>query len=361
MIDPPREEVKEAIAACKTAGIQPVMITGDHPNTAKTIATQIGMLGKDERVITVIELNAMSDEEFSNSVEKIRVYARVSPEQKLRIVHALQQKDHFVSMTGDGVNDAPSLKAANIGVAMGITGTDVSKEVAQMILLDDNFASIVKGIKEGRRIYDNIRKFVKYIMTCNSAEIWTLLMAPFLGLPIPLLPIHILWINLVTDGIPGLTLGNEKSEHNIMSRPPRKTNESLFSGGIGYHIVWVGLFMASITLGVQAWAISTNNENWQTMVFTTLALSQLGHVLSIRRENKLILSEGFFSNPSLLIGVTLTFVIQLMVVYLPWGNTLLKTKPLSINELLICIGAAAIVFQAVELEKLFKKFFFKKA
>ncbi|MFN6375558.1 MAG: cation-translocating P-type ATPase [Chitinophagia bacterium] len=361
MIDPPREEVKEAIAACKTAGIQPVMITGDHPNTAKTIATQIGMLGKDERVITGIELNAMSDEEFSNSVEKIRVYARVSPEQKLRIVHALQQKDHFVSMTGDGVNDAPSLKAANIGVAMGITGTDVSKEVAQMILLDDNFASIVKGIKEGRRIYDNIRKFVKYIMTCNSAEIWTLLMAPFLGLPIPLLPIHILWINLVTDGIPGLTLGNEKSEHNIMSRPPRKTNESLFSGGIGYHIVWVGLFMASITLGVQAWAISTNNENWQTMVFTTLALSQLGHVLSIRRENKLILSEGFFSNPSLLIGVTLTFVIQLMVVYLPWGNTLLKTKPLSINELLICIGAAAIVFQAVELEKLFKKFFFKKA
>jgi Ca2+-transporting ATPase len=361
MIDPPREEVKEAIAACKTAGIQTVMITGDHPNTAKTIASQIGLLGKDEWVITGNELSTWSDSEFSNSVEKIRVYARVSPEQKLRIVHALQQKNHFVSMTGDGVNDAPSLKAANIGVAMGITGTDVSKEVAQMILLDDNFASIVKGIKEGRRIYDNIRKFVKYIMTCNSAEIWTLLIAPFLGLPIPLLPIHILWINLVTDGIPGLTLGNEKSEPNIMNRPPRKTNESLFSGGIGYHIIWVGLCMAAVTLSVQAWAVSNNKENWQTMVFTVLALSQLAHVLSIRRENKLIFSERGFSNPSLLLGVLLTFIIQLVVIYLPWANSLLKTKPLSMQELLICIGGAAIVFLAVEMEKLVKKFFFKKA
>lgn len=354
MIDPPREEVKQSIAECRTAGIRTVMITGDHPTTAGSIARQIGMLQQDELVVTGKELNALSDAAFADKVEKIRVYARVSPEQKLRIVDALQQKGHFVSMTGDGVNDAPSLKAANIGVAMGITGTDVSKEVAQMILLDDNFASIVKGVKEGRRIYDNIRKFVKYIMTCNSAEIWTLFLAPFLGLPIPLLPIHILWINLVTDGVPGLTLANEKSEQNIMQRPPRKTDESLFSDGVGFHIVWVGLFMAAVTLGMEAWAVSSGKAHWQTMVFTVLSLSQLGHVLSIRRERGLVFNHGFSSNPSLLLGVFFTFLLQLAVIYLPFANKVLKTQPLSLNELLICMAAAAIVFHAVEMEKLLK-------
>ena len=355
MIDPPRTEVKQAIHECKTAGIHTVMITGDHPKTAAAIASKIGLLHQNESVITGKELNEMSDETFADHIDKIRVYARVSPEQKLRIVHTLQKKQHFVAMTGDGVNDAPSLKAANIGVAMGIAGTDVSKQVAQMILLDDNFASIVKGVKEGRRIYDNIRKFVKYIMTCNGAEIWTLLLAPFLGLPIPLLPIHILWINLVTDGIPGLTLANEKSEPNIMDRPPRKTNESLFSEGVGFHIIWVGLLMAGITLGVQAWAITNQNTHWQTMVFTVLSLSQLAHVLAIKRDKSLIIKSGLFNNMSLIWAVLFTFILQLVVIYLPFANNILKTAPLSFNELLICIAGAAVLFHAVELEKLLKK------
>lgn len=355
MIDPPREEVTKAIQECKTAGIRVVMITGDHPKTAAAIATQIGLMDADDLVITGKELNALSDGSFVEKIDSIRVYARVSPEQKLKIVHALQNKQHFVAMTGDGVNDAPALKAANIGVAMGISGTDVSKQVAQMILLDDNFASIVKGIKEGRRIFDNIRKFVKYIMTCNAAEIWTLLLAPFLGLPIPLLPIHILWINLVTDGIPGLTLANEKHESNIMSRPPRKTNENLFSGGIGFHIIWVSLVMAGITLGTQVWAISNENTHWQTMVFTVLSLSQLAHVLAIKRDQSLIIKSGIFSNMSLIWAVLLTFILQLAVIYLPIANSLLKTAPLTLNELLICIGGAALMFHVLELEKVIKK------
>jgi Ca2+-transporting ATPase len=283
------------------------------------------------------------------------VYSRVSPEQKLIIVKALQQRKHFVAMTGDGVNDAPSLKVANIGIAMGITGTDVSKEAAHMILLDDNFATIIRAIREGRRIYDNIRKFVKYIMTCNGAEIWTIFMAPLLGLPIPLLPIHILWINLVTDGLPGLALSAEKAEKNIMQRKPRKTNESLFSEGIGYHIVWVGILMASVTLALQGWAISNENPHWQTMVFTVLSLAQLGHVFAIRSDHEYIFRIGFFSNKPLLFAVVLTFALQMCVIYLPFANRIFKTQPLTATELLISISGAVVVFVAVEVEKWVKK------
>ncbi len=359
MKDPPRDEVKLAIEECKTAGIKPVMITGDHPATAKAIAAEIGILDENGLVVTGAELQQMDENNFSEKAEKISVYARVSPDQKLRIVKTLQAKGHFTSMTGDGVNDAPSLRAANIGVAMGINGTDVSKEAAHMILLDDNFATIVKAVKEGRRIFENIRKFVKYIMTCNSAEIWTIFLAPLLGMPIPLLPIHILWINLVTDGLPALALANEEAEKDIMNRPPRPSNESLFSGGVGYHILWVGILMAGVTLGAQAWATQNGIDNWQTIVFTVLSLSQLGHVMGIRGERVYLFKQGIFSNKLLTLSILMTFLLQLAVIYIPFMNDIFKTKPLTVNELAICIGVSLIVFHAVELEKWIKSLIFK--
>jgi Ca2+-transporting ATPase len=353
MIDPPREEAKLALQECKTAGIRTVMITGDHPATATAIAKQIGLLSSDDLVITGKELQALADADFAEKVEKIGVYARVSPEQKLKIVKAMQARHHFVSMTGDGVNDAPSLKAADIGVAMGISGTDVSKEASDMVLLDDNFATLVKAVKEGRHIYDNIRKFVRYIMTGNSAEILIMFIAPFFGLPIPLLPIHILWINLVTDGLPGLALANEKPEADIMSRPPRKTDEGLFAGGVGYHIIWVAILMASVTLTVQAYAIY-ENAHWQTMVFTVLSFSQLGLVMAIRSDRQLLYNLGLLSNVPLLLSIIFTVILQLGVIYVPFANKIFKTQPLTIGELTVCILGSAIVFFVVEVVKFIK-------
>jgi Ca2+-transporting ATPase len=359
LIDPPREEVKSAIAECKTAGIKPVMITGDHPATAKAIAREIGILEEHDLTLTGVELQHLEERTFSDQVENVAVYARVSPDQKLRIVQALQAKNHFVSMTGDGVNDAPSLKAANIGVAMGINGTDVSKEAAHLVLLDDNFATIVKAVKEGRRIFDNIRKFVKYIMTCNGAEIWTIFLAPLMGMPIPLLPIHLLWINLVTDGLPALALAGEKAERDIMKRPPRSASESLFSDGVGFHILWVGLLMAGVTLGTQAWALNNEMEHWQTMVFTVLSLSQLGHIFGIRSDRTFLFKQGLFSNLPLLGSVVFTFILQLCVIYLPFMNDIFKTAPLSLEELSICLVLSLVVFHAVEFEKWLKRIYRK--
>ncbi|MEJ7587672.1 MAG: cation-translocating P-type ATPase [Ferruginibacter sp.] len=293
LIDPPREEAKEAIAQCKAAGIVPVMITGDHRLTAASIARQLGIIDtQDQQVITGQELQEKGDEQLKQDVENIRVYARVSPEQKLKIVEALQEKKQFVSMTGDGVNDAPSLKKANIGIAMGITGTDVTKEAAHMILLDDNFATIVKAVKEGRRVYDNIRKFIKYILTGNTAEIWTIFLAPLIGLPIPLLPVHILWVNLVTDGLPALALAAEQGEKHSMNIPPRKPGESVFANGLGFHILWVGIFIGLISLGTQWFAIKAGDTHWQTMVFTILCFCQLWHVIAIRSETVSLFKLG---------------------------------------------------------------------
>jgi Ca2+-transporting ATPase len=354
MMDPPREEALQAVSECKTAGIHPVMITGDHPLTAKSIAKQLGILESgNDRVITGSELNDIPYEEFKNIVLHTRVYARVSPEQKLNIVTALQDNHQFVAMTGDGVNDAPSLKKSDIGVAMGITGTDVTKEASDLILLDDNFATIVKAIKSGRRIYDNIRKFIKYAMTGNAGEIWSIFLAPFLGLPIPLLPLHILWINLVTDGLPGLALAVEPAERGIMNRPPRPPNESIFAQGLGTHIMWVGLLMGLVTIGTQYLFI--DNSRWQTMVFTVLCFSQMGHVFAIRSETRSFFQQGPFSNKPLLGAVLLTFIGQMAIIYLPVFQPIFKTQPLSWMELAITLGLSTIVFLAVELEKVIKR------
>jgi Ca2+-transporting ATPase len=356
LIDPPREEAKEAVSMCQGAGIRPVMITGDHPLTAQSIATRIGILTDgSSAVITGRELEALSMEEFEERVERIKVYARVAPEQKLKIVKALQDRGQFVAMTGDGVNDAPALKRADIGVAMGVTGTDVSKEAAHMILLDDNFATIVKAVLAGRRIFDNIRKFIKYTMTSNSGEIWTIFLAPFLGLPIPLLPIHILWINLVTDGLPGLALAAEPAEKGIMQMPPRHPKESIFAHGLAAHILWVGLLMGFVSIFTQAWSIKTEHAHWQTMVFTVLCLSQMGHVLAIRSETESLFSQGLASNKPLLVAFALTLALQMTTIYVPVLNPIFKTEPLTVNELMCTLALSSVVFFAVEIEKYFRR------
>jgi len=351
LIDPPRPEAADAVAACQAAGIIPVMITGDHPATARAIATRLGIIENGGRVLTGGEMATLSPQAFEREVDTVRVYARINPEQKIRIVQALQDKGEFVAMTGDGVNDAPALKMADIGVAMGKGGTDVAREAAHMTLLDDDFATIVSAVREGRRIFDNIRKFLKYTMTSNAGEIWTIFLAPFMGLPIPLLPIHILWINLVTDGLPGLALANERAERDVMQRPPRPPSESVFAHGMWQHMLWVGLLMGGVTLLTQAWAIANGSAHWQSMVFTVLTLSQLGHVLAIRSERESLFTQGLWSNRLLTGALLLTFALQMAVLYVPWLNPVFKTQPLSLGELGICLALSLVVFVGVEIEK----------
>ena len=352
IIDPPREEAKQAVAECKQAGIIPIMITGDHKLTAIAIAKQLGiMTSEEDLVLNGSELAGLTELEFDKIVEKVRVYARVNPEQKLKIVNALHDKGQIVAMTGDGVNDAPALKNADIGIAMGINGTEVSKEASHLILLDDNFATIIVAVKHGRKVFDNILKFIKYIMTGNSGEIWAIFLAPFFMLPIPLLAIHILWINLVTDGLPGLALAAEPPEANIMKRPPRKSDENIFSNGMATHILWVGFLMGITTIGIQFWAINNEVSHWQTMAFTVLCFSQMGHVMAIRSERQSLFHIGIFSNKSLLGALLLTTTLQMTIIYSPSLNIIFKTQPLSIYELAITLAVSSIVFWAVEIEK----------
>lgn len=364
MIDPARPEVKDAVETCRTAGIRPVMITGDHPLTAGYIARELGIIadaspadeamaatGDSNRIFTGRDISQIDDQQLEKIVEDVSVYARVSPEHKLRIVQALQNRGHIVAMTGDGVNDAPALKRSDIGVAMGITGTDVSKEAADMVLLDDNFATIVAAVKEGRVIYDNIRKFIQYTLTSNVGEIWVMLLAPFLGMPLPLMPLQILWINLVTDGLPGLALGVEKAESNTMRRPPYPPNENVFARGLAKNIIWVGLLMGLISLGVGLWYWSMGNPAWQTMVFTTLTLSEMGYVMAIRSKRDSIFKIGWLSNRALVGAVALTTMLQLAVVYIPFLQSIFNTVTLSLTDLTICILLSTSLFWAVELQK----------
>ena len=358
MIDPPREEVIEAIKQCKTAGIKSVMITGDQPLTATAIAERLGMIEKGhEGVKTGADLEKITAEEFKNIVATTTIYARVSPEQKLNIVKALQLNGEFVAMTGDGVNDAPSLKQSDIGIAMGITGTDVSKEAADMILLDDNFATIVKAIREGRRIYENIRKFILYVLSCNLGEILTIFFAPLLGFAIPLLPIHILWINLVTDGLPGLALVAEPAEKNIMQVPPRPPKENLFAGGLIARILITGTILAIASISIQWWAVLQGYDvkTQQTMVFTTLCFVQLGNALSVRSVYHSIFSSGIFGNRAIWGAILLTVILQLLIIYVPLLQTVFKTAALTFNALAAVIAITIVCVLIIELVKYLNK------
>ena len=354
MIDPPRPEAGPAVGTCKTAGIRPMMITGDHPLTARYIAGQLG-ISDNGFVVTGTQLERTSAEELEQMTESTPVYARVSPEHKLRIVEGLHRRGHIVAMTGDGVNDAPALKKADIGVAMGITGTDVSKEAADMVLMDDNFASIVAAVEEGRVIYDNIRKFIRYILTTNSGEIWLMLSAPFFGMPLPLLPLQILWMNLVTDGLPALALGVEPPEADVMRRPPRPPNESLFARGMGRHTIWVGLLMGLLSLGIADGYWQANDPKWQTMVFTTLTLAQMAHVMAIRSERSSLFQIGLLSNKLMLGAVGLTVVLQLALVYVPFLQSIFKTVALPVPDLILTLIVSSVIFWAVEMEKWFMR------
>jgi Ca2+-transporting ATPase len=358
MIDPARPEVKDAVATCKTAGIRPVMITGDHPLTAQHIGRELGFLDGGT-ILSGVELDRISQEELERQVEHIGVYARVSPEHKLRIVQALKDRGHIVAMTGDGVNDAPALKKADIGVAMGITGTDVAKEASDMVLLDDNFATIVAAVEQGRVIYDNIRKFIKYLLTTNSGEIWVMFLCPLLGMPIPLIPLQILWVNLVTDGLPALALGVEPAERDIMRRKPIDPNASIFGGGLGIHVVWVGLLMAALCIlgGGLYWfgleAPGGDHERYfRTIVFTVVTLTQMAHVLAIRSGTESLFRSGLFSNLPLLGAVGATILFQVAIVYTPWLQGFFKTVPLSVQDVAICCALSSVVFVAVEIEKM---------
>jgi len=352
IVDPARPEATEAIRTCREAGIEPIMITGDQPATALAIAKEIGLQQDGADVLTGRDLEKMSDEELKERLRSTRVFARVSPEEKLRIVRLLKESGYITATTGDGVNDAPALKEADIGVAMGITGTDVAKETSDMILLDDNFATIVSAVKEGRVIYDNIRKFIRYILTTNLGEVLTLFFSIIFNLPLPVLPIQILWINLLTDGLPAIALGVEPPEPGVMKRPPRDPKESIFAGGMTRHILLGGLWMSVCTLLLFHRFSRENLELARTIAFTTLAFFQMANVLAIRSEKHSVFTIGFFSNPLLILAVLSTTILQLSVIYVPILQRFFKTLPLDLNQLLLCIAVSSSIFFLIELDKL---------
>lgn len=354
MIDPPRDEVKKAILECKESGIKTVMITGDHKNTAVAIARSLGFFKEDSLALTGDELDKLSDDELYNTIERIPVYARVSPEHKLRIVRAWRKRGEVVAMTGDGVNDAPAVKEADIGVAMGITGTDVTKEVSDMVITDDNFASIVAAVEEGRGIYDNIKKFVHYLLSCNAGEILVMFVSSLIGWPAPLLPIHILWVNLVTDGLPALALGVDPVDPNIMKRPPRKTNEGVVTKQRAFLMIGQGAFIAFCSLLAFSFVLFIEKEGLErarTAAFIVLACSQLFHSYNCRSLMESLFKIGICTNKKLILATSVSFLLQMAVVYVPFLQKVFKTEPLGIFDWFLVIAISSFPLWAMEMVK----------
>jgi Ca2+-transporting ATPase len=363
MIDPPRPEVKVAMQECRSAGIRSVMITGDHKNTAVAIARDLGFYEKDSLAYTGEELDQLTDEEFRNNVDKTVVYARVSPEHKMRIVKAWRDRGEIVAMTGDGVNDAPALKEADIGVAMGITGTDVTKEVSEMVITDDNFASIVAAVEEGRGIFDNIRKFIHYLLSCNVGEILVMFVSSLLLLPVPLLPIQILWINLVTDGLPALALGVDPVNKKIMQLPPRLKNETVVTRQMGFLIIAQGIFIAFCSLLAFWLVLHVENEGIErarTACFIVLACSQLFHSYNCRSTRDSIFTLGFFTNTKLIWATLISFALQISVVYIPALQVIFKTQSLTGIDWILVLVISSFPLLAMEIVKLIARLFRKK-
>ncbi|BCB03297.1 calcium-translocating P-type ATPase, SERCA-type [Bacillus sp. KH172YL63] len=344
MIDPPRPEVKQAVRECRAAGIKTVMITGDHVLTAKAIARQLGILKNKDRVLDGKALNEMEVSELEEVVDQVSVFARVSPEHKLKIVKALQNRGHIVAMTGDGVNDAPAIKSSDIGVAMGITGTDVAKESSSLVLLDDNFATIKSAIGEGRNIYENIRKFVRYLLASNVGEILVMLFAMILALPLPLVPIQILWVNLVTDGLPAMALGLDKPEDDVMKRKPRHPKEGVFARGLGWKVVSRGFLIGGVTLLAFMLSYKTHPDHLayaQTVAFATLVMAQLIHVFDCRSEVS-VFSRNPFGNMYLVFAVLSSLVLMLLVIYIPSLQPIFHTVPIVLKDWLLIIGLSSV-------------------
>lgn len=344
MMDPPREDVKESIEACREAGVKTVMITGDHARTARAIADQLNILPENGNVLSGYDLSMMTADELSEIIDDVYVFARVSPEHKLQIVEAFQRKGHVVAMTGDGVNDAPAIKASDIGVSMGITGTDVTKEASSLILMDDHFATIKAAIEEGRNIYENIRKFIRYLLASNVGEILVMFFAMLLALPLPLVPVQILWVNLVTDGLPALALGLDQPEKNVMKRPPRHPNESIFARGLAFKIITRGFMIGLVTLIAFMFAYRQNPEHLeyaQTVAFVTLVLAQLIHVFDCRSDQS-VFARNPFGNMYLVGAVISSLLLMLVVVYYPPLQPIFHTVSLPLREWLMILALSAI-------------------
>ena len=352
MKDPPRPEVAEAVKKCKSAGIRPVMITGDHPLTALNIAQQIGIETRG-RVISGTNLATMTEEELSRQVIAASVFARVAPKDKLNIVKALERHNEIVAMTGDGVNDAPALKQANVGVAMGIAGTDVAKQAANIVLLDDNFSTIVAAVEQGRTVYNNIRKFVKYAMSGNIGEVFVMTTGVLLGMPLPLLPLQILWVNLFTDGLPGLALAIEPPGKETMQRQPLSISEPIINRRMMSDLIWIGSLICIASLGAASLLAdaSSNLVQWRTVVFTVLTITQMANVFACRNEEPIFKSNPLFANPLLLLAVLSTFILQIAVIYWPPFQRVFHTTNLTAFQFFGCVFAGMAVLLGIEARK----------